>query len=509
MATLAPAARRPALRTLAVRWHQALALLGGLALLLWGGSGLLHPIMTSFGPQQAVFLPPERPIDLTGIRPLPETLAAAGIAEARAIRVAPGPSEALLQVTTDPDQPRRWFRLADGAELPGHDREQAVFLARHWMGLPDTPVRSVTWVDRFSADYPAVNRLLPVWLVTFDRPDNLAVHIHTETGAVAAVTNDWKSRLQRWFQWLHTWSFLPREAEWVRVLLIALLVGSLAALALTGTLMLALIRRQRRAPGSRGWHRIAGYALALPLLMFSTSGLFHLVHYGWDEPTRTLTLSPPIRLAANDFGLHDQWATITDGLAVTGVSLVEAADGTKLYRLALAPDRRGAPSTPAAIRNARFDGIQPTGPALYLDARTGLPWAPGDRELALQLGERFTAMPRSAIRHAELVTRFGPAYDFRNKRLPVWRLDYGPPVNATIFVDTAAGVLADRTPDSARPERWSFSMLHKWNFLFPLGRNAQNAVVSLAVIAAIGFMAALGLSMDLKRRRARRGRSAG
>ncbi|MFN3370647.1 MAG: PepSY domain-containing protein [Sphingomonadaceae bacterium] len=506
---LAPPARRPALRALAIRWHQALALLGGLALLLWGGSGLLHPIISTFGPQQAVFLPPERPIDLSGIRPIPETLAAAGIAEARAIRIAPGPSSALLQVTTDPDRPRRWFRLEDGAELPGHDRAQAIFLARHWMALPDTPVRSVTWVDRFSADYPAVNRLLPVWLVTFDRPDNLAVRIHTETGAVAAVTNGWKTTLQRAFQWLHSWSFLPREAEWVRILLIALLVGALLALVVTGTAMLALIRRTRRAPGRRGWHRIAGYALALPLLMFSTSGLFHLVQNGWAEPTRTLTLSPPLRLAPDDFGLHEQWATITDGLAVTGVSLVEAADGTRLYRIALAPDRSGAPATPQAIRNARFDGVQPTGSALYLDARTGLPWAPGDRELALQLGERFTGVPRSAIRHAELVTRFGPAYDFRNKRLPVWRLDYGPPVNATLFVDTATGVLADRTPDSAKAERWSFSMLHKWNFLFPLGRQAQNAIVSAAVLLSIGLMAGIGLSMELKRRRARRGRSAG
>jgi hypothetical protein len=295
----------------------------------------------------------------------------------------------------------------------------------------------------------------------------------------------------------------------VRILLITLFVGSLFALAVTGTLMLLLIRRRVRAPGSRGWHRIAGYALALPLLMFSASGLFHLIQYGWDEPTRTLTLSPPIRLGADDFGLHQQWASITDGLAVAGVSLVEAADGTKLYRLALAPDRNGGPATPQTIRNARFDGVQPTGPALYLDARTGLPWAPGDRELALQLGERFTGVPRTAIRHAALVTRFGPAYDFRNKRLPVWRLDYGAPVNATIFVDTATGVLADRTADAAKPERWSFSMLHKWNFLFPLGRGAQNAIVSAAVLLSIGLMAGLGLSLDLERRRVRRRRSAG
>ncbi len=504
--TAAPAPAKPRLnaRLTAIRWHQLLAILGGLALLLWGGSGLLHPIITTFGPQQAKFFPPEAPIDLAGIRPIPETLSAAGITSAQAIKVAPGPQGALLQVTETQDKPRRWFRLEDGAELVGHDSNQAIWLARHYMALPDTTVRSVEWVDRFSDDYPAVNRLLPVWKVRFDSPDNLEVLIYTETGAVAAISNDWKSRLQRAFQWVHTWSFVPREAEAARIGLIIALVGSLLALVLTGTAMLILIRRKVRAPGTRGWHRIAGYALALPLLMFTNSGLFHLIQYGWDQPTRTLTLAPALTPVAGDFGLHDQWTSITDGLAIAGVSLIQTNSGQQLYRLALAPDRKGGPATPAEIRNARFDGVQPTGPALYLDARTGQPWGPGDRELALQLGERVTGAPRSAIVKAEPVTRFGPAYDFRNKRLPVWQLDYGPPVNATLFVDTATGVLADRTDNSAKPERLSFSLLHKWNFLFPLGRNVQNAVVSAVVLASILLMALLGLQMDLKRRRGRR-----
>jgi hypothetical protein len=499
--TPAPGKGRATARLTAIRWHQLLAMLGGLALLLWGSSGLLHPIMTSFGPQQAAFFPPEAPIDLAGVRPIPETLAAAGIEQARSIKISAGPQGALLQVTVDQDQPRRWFRLEDGTELQGHDKAQAIFLARHYMGMPDTQVRRIEWVDRFSNEYPAVNRLLPVWKISFDRPDGLNVHVYTETNALAAVSNDWKSTLQTGFQWVHTWSFLPRNVEAVRIGLIALLVGSLFALAATGIAMLVLVRRKVRAPGTRGWHRIAGYALALPLLMFSSSGLFHLIENGWETPQRTLTFAPPLKPVAGDFRLHQQWTTIADGLSVSGVSLVQAADGRQLYRLALTPDRKGGPSTPDAIRNARFDGVQPTGPALYLDARTGQPWAPGDRELALQLGERITGVGRAAILKAEPVTRFGPAYDFRNKRLPVWQLDYGAPVNATIFVDTATGVLADRTENSTKPERWSFSLLHKWNFLFPLGRHVQNAVVSAVVVASILLMGIFGLQMDLKRRR--------
>ena len=495
--------QKPKWRIFAVRWHQLLALVGGVALLLWGLSGLLHPIMTTFGPQQALFFPPERPVDLYGSRPIDETLRKAGITKAAAVKVIVGETENLLQVTQTQDAPRRYFRLSDGTELPDHDKAHAVWLARHYAGDAQAPVRSVTMISAFSPDYPSVNRLLPVYLVQFDRPDNLAVHIYTETNAAAAFTNDFKRDLQSWFQWVHTWSWMPRNAEWVRVVLIATLVGSLLALAMTGTLMLILIRRKLRAPGTRGWHRISGYALALPLLMFSASGLLHLIQNGGTEPERTLALSPPIHVPESGFGLNEQWIDISEGLNVNGVSLVAAADGTLLYRLALAPDRSAGPGTPQAIRNARFDGAAVTGPAVYIEATTGLAWKPGDRDLALQMGERFTGIGREAVREAVLVTRFGGDYDFRNKRLPVWRLDYGAPVNASIFVDTATGVLADRADASGRAERWSFSMLHKWNFLFPLGRNTQNIIVSAAVVLCILLMGLLGLQMDLQRRRAR------
>ena len=107
----------------------------------------------------------------------------------------------------------------------------------------------------------------------------------------------------------------------------------------------------------------------------------------------------------------------------------------------------------------------------------------------------------------ELVTRFGPDYDFHNKRLPVWRVDYGAPVNASLFVDTGAGVLVDRVEDWEKPERLVFSFIHKWNFLFPIGRLGLNVVVGVFVIALIGFSAVLGLRMDLVRRLRGRGRS--
>jgi hypothetical protein len=523
----APGAGKSLWRARAVRCHQILAAFGGAALLVWGASGILHPIMTMFGPQPALLFPPQRALDLSAMPPLDETLAQAGIVQAEAVKIIVGENENLLQVTERADAPRRYFRLKDGSEIVDHDRTHALWLANYSMGLRNATVRSVETLTEFDDEYPAVNRLLPVYRIVFDRDDDLTVYIHTETNAVAAVTNAFKSGTQQWFQRLHTWSWMPREAEAARVVLIGALVGALFALAATGTAMLVSIRRKIRAPGVRGWHRIAGYALALPLLMFSTSGLFHLIQHGWEEPLRTLTLSPPIDIAEARFPIGAAWTEISRDLNVNGFSLVKSADGSLLYRLSLAPGAGAALASASehdhahpvehahgqthettmdarAIRNARFDGVEHTGPAVYVRAETGEVWADGDRELALQLGERFTGRSRDEIVSAEIVTRFGPAYDFRNKRLPIWRLDYGPPVNATVFVDTATGVLADKTPDAAKLEQWSFSVLHKWNFLSALGREAQNAVIVATVAGSMALMAGFGLRMDWKRRRAKR-----
>ena len=101
----------------------------------------------------------------------------------------------------------------------------------------------------------------------------------------------------------------------------------------------------------------------------------------------------------------------------------------------------------------------------------------------------------------ELVTRFGVDYDFRNKRLPVWRVDYGAPHNASVFVDTATGTFVDRLDNWQKPERYVFSLVHKWNFLFPIGRTGLNAVVGGFVIALILLMGVLGLQLYLKGRR--------
>lgn len=521
----------------AARWsntkHRWLALVGGISLLVWGLSGLTHIAMVLFGPQQTQFMPPTAPLTLAGAPPVSQTLAEAGITRAVAIRTVAGPSGSLLQVTTDPMAPRRYFDLQQGTELPGHDRVQAAFLARHFLN-DQRPIAAIDFQQEFDAEYPLVNRLLPVWRVRFAGDDQLTAYVHTETSSIAAVNNVTKTRLQTVFRYLHTWEWVPASMDWLRVMVVALMVGSLAALAVNGTMMLIAIRRKKRAPGSRGWHRGAGYVLALPLLMFSLSGLYHLIQSAIEPPVQHLRMADPIDLSGQRFPIAEQWDQLTAGLDVASVSLVEGANGRPLYRLGLAAptgkagmaehDHSGdekrssdpraghmmagdvpnpAPTTAQEIRNARFDGVQPTGPAYYIDAATGAAVPHGDREIARVIANRYLGASDAQIAGMKLITRFGAEYDFRNKRLPVWRVDYGAPHDASVFVDTATGTFVDRLENWQKPERTVFSMVHKWNFLFPIGRTGLNAVVGGIVIALIVLMGVLGLRMYLRGRRGR------
>ena len=533
-----------------LRWshskHSWLALLGGISLLVWGLSGLTHIAMVLFGPQQAVFMPPAATVALEGARPIAVTLAKHGIAEAVAVKTIAAPDGGVLwQVTGTNGTERRYFRPADGAEIPGGDRVQAEFIARHYLAT-DRAIASARLQTEFDADYPWINRLLPVWKLKFAGEDGLTAYVHTETSSLAAVNNTAKDRLQTVFRALHTWEWVPQGMDWLRVAVMGAMVGSLLALGLTGIAMLVAIRRKKRLPGARGWHRVAGYVLALPLIMFSVSGIWHLIQSALVPPQSNLAYGKPVNITSGKWPVEADWALIAKGRDIASVALVEGADGQPLYRIGLKPPKgqmgggehdhspakakpeNGSqhgtethdhaammaaqaaaqpPATDAALREARFAGIKADGPAIYLDAATGGVEPAGDKAIALAIARRFTGAPDAAVTGAELVTRFSHEYDFRNKRLPVWRIDYGAPVKASLFVDTGAGVLVDRVEDWEKPERLVFSFVHKWNFLFPIGRLGLNVVVGGFVIALIGFMAVLGLRMDLVRRIAGRKRA--
>ncbi|TRO96949.1 PepSY domain-containing protein [Glycocaulis profundi] len=425
--------------------HRAIARFAAVGAIVWGLSGLIHPVMMWTAPRPAVQAPPVLAADSAGAV-APGALA--GLDAARHVRLAPSEAGAYWSVMTEPARPRLALDAVTGAPAPEAARAHAVALARHYADLPDTDVAEARELTGFSLDYPEVNRLLPVWEVVFDTPRGLTVYVDTGSDRLAAVSDDRRRTLLRVFQTVHTLHFL-KPVEPLRLALITALTLLVIAVALSGAWTLL----KARGRGMRRWHRRAGLVLLPLVLAFPVSGLGRL----W-AGSSLIDAPPPL---AESFG----------AAALSGVP-----EGVFAHLAATAgPD--GPVWRAASGRQATYHAAE--GAPLALDE------AGRARQIAgVEAGE------------VEPVFGFTAEYGFTAKRLPVLRVasDSGP-----VFADPVDGLIAHALPgDAARAEAWTFSNLHKWSFANPIGARNRDMLMMLAV----GGIIALSLSgLWLSRRR--------
>lgn len=497
----------------AKKWHNRLAWLAFISLFIWALSGLLHPLMSWTGPKLAAFFPPKAQLPASLVSQVPEVLKRHQINQALLVKVVPSISGAVLQVTPDAFLPRRYFDLSSHQELANYDVAHAKWLARHYTGLADTEIKDVSFQTEFDHAYPWVNRLLPVYKVQFATPDNLTIYVHTETNAQAGLTNDYKTQVQTWFRALHTWNWLD-DFEYARVLLIGALMLVLVLMTLTGMAMVMTIKRSNKAGWQRNLHHLVAYAIWLPLLGFSGSGLYHLLHASLAQEHGGMRLSEP--LVWQDDELNQQALASKElDFMLNGLSLIRDPKGQLIYRLSLpnkaaptgghvhdgvkAKGKESHQHHQAPSRDAIYDGIAISDPALYISAATGQRIPFDDEKLVIAMASKQLGLPVEQLTSSQLITHFGLHYDFRNKRLPVWQLDYDSELGDKLFIDPATGILVDRLTDNARYEGYSFSFLHKWSFTNPfMERTTRDIIMSLVLGLAMLF-AGLGIVLKIRR----------
>lgn len=460
------------------RWHRRVGLLGCFGLLVWSLSGALHPLLSRYQLPPASFLPPAIEPPPAGAPPLAQILARAGIGRVSHARLVPLQTGAAWQVELPGAAGLRYFSAARGEEIPEGERRHAEFLARHYLGEPEAPVRSVERIERFGGEYAWVNRLLPVHRVAFDRPDGMRVFVETRSGLLGTLLDDRKALFNRLFVLVHTWR-LPGLPEPLRV---GLAGASLLAVLATPLLGLALwLARRGLAPGDPGrrWHRRLGLAVALMVLASGASGAWHL---GKGVVDRRAQRELPMR-AGQDLPAAALATTPLAGWPrpLLSVSLVES--GGRVHARLVEP----------------VDGAPPR--VLYLALATGPDAAPlEDLAFAGELAGRLAPECAEACdpARAQLVTRFGGEYGFVNKLLPVWRFEAG---DTRLYVHAETGALAARVSPADYAEGWSFARLHKWEWLDPLGRPVRDSLQILwALLSAATALLGIRLLAGGRRR---------
>lgn len=478
-----------------ISYHKILSWVGGVALLLFAISGIMHPVMSWTGPKGASFFPPQTIMQAELAANIPNVLEQNAINQVIMAKIVPSQQRTVLQVTEYNDKPRRYFNLGTGEELIGYDETHAIWLARYYTGIKNAEISDVTFQTAFDGAYPWVNRLLPVYKIQFDTEDNRTAFIYTELGALGNLTNDYKTTMQSIFGFLHTFNWL-NDYENPRVILMLLLLLTLFAIVLTGTLMVFMMK-SRKMPLKRKLHRLVSYIIWLPLLLFTFSGIYHLLQYSYVDSKRGLQLGESFKIDTKQFTDGVDWLANYSDVKLNGISIIEVDEGKLLYRLSIPQGRQAM----KIGRQQRFDGMPLEKPAIYFDVATGLESDITDKEMAIYYASKRVGLDSSLITGTHLVTHFSPNYDFRNKRLPVWQVSYNTEAGDKLFIDPASGILVDRLVNVEKYESYSFSFLHKWNFLSPfVGRMPRDIIIvivlSLSIIATI-----IGYIMLIARRK--------
>lgn len=430
--------------------HGRLAWIAGVAACLWAVTGLLHPVMTWTAPRPAVQTPPYNAALTEGLVAPGPALAAAGVSRADLVRLAAVHADRIWIA-------RSGGRIAavdavTGAPAKGVLARRAEQLARYYAGGTKEPLVSIREMHEFSLEYPAINRLLPVWRVEFGGPQRLAIYVDPMTDRLAAVTDARRRLFLTLFQNVHTLHFLS-PVEPLRKLVILILIGSALSMSVAGAVMLT---RRGAAKGVHGTHRLVGWAAAPIVMMFAATGLFHLFFGHAPPPVEPANFDVRVLAAVPQAGAAER--LVASAGAGDAVWRGETRNGAVYYDL--------------------------NGAALALDDAARARDVAGAREGAVTPVFTYT-----------------DEYGFALKRLPVLRV---ATAEGPVFVDPLEGLVAgDSLTGAARVEGWTFDRLHKFGLLNGFGKRNRD-YVSMAFAATVLTAAGLGLWLAWKRRRGRR-----
>lgn len=470
------------MRRLLYHWHPLIGMMVAVPILLWGLSGLTHPLMRLLRPPineaaltQTAFIPSD-------FSSMPTTvLAGAGITsvvDLQALHI--GSRTAWRALLLDGNQ--RYIDAATGQLDDTLGRQFAEQAARAYSNEKIAPIRSLRLVSTFDDEYGFINKILSVWRVEFVRPDHLRLFIATDNGQFISAVDDTRYTLTTIFGLLHTWNFLDSKNPW-RIALTVFFMSLLIIIGVTGMTLYALGWRARNRVPLRGWHRGIGLSVSFATLMFGVSGALHIL-----EKLRTIEPSAEIPkqvISLAMLNIAPDRILAASSLPVTAVNL-GMIDGVPAWRLSHHVSEQGS-----TLMNQHDHGAhtqkniahatdQVSWPASWVRAADAAIIKEGEARRARELAG-LMRLDVAVISAVNPVIRFSHDYDFINKRLPVVRVDLNDEYQSRYFIDAANGKLISHADNRFNFEEWTFRNLHKWHFADGLGLNGRDTLIALFV----------------------------
>jgi uncharacterized iron-regulated membrane protein len=475
-------------------WHRRLGLVTCFGILLWGLSGMSHPIMSRLQPKPAAFTAPTAALDLARTMSPQAVLACHRLTEVQRISTATLDDKTYFRVAVSADTPARYFSANDCQEHTAGDEAYARQLASHYTGRSASEITDVRFITRFDEEYLYVNRLLPVWRVEFSGPGQLRAFIDTDQARLSTLIDDTRHGLGTVFRLGHNWAFADKFPR-VQLTIMAAILGTALFSAISGITL--YIRRRRHSherlvnQPARRWHRRMGLLVALTTLTFAASGMFHLImsyrQQAMALPQQTATVEAATLTEEN-------WQRAASQPAHR-IDLVHAQDGVHWLLRNDLPPSRVAILSHGNHHAAAHKSAAPL--LLQADARSADD-SPADLfAVAKNQAAVYAGLPVHSATQTELVTRFGGEYGFIFKRLPVVKVQFAGPGNPRYYIEPATGALAAQISDVDATEGKTFAYLHKWTWL-DANKELRDILMMLFALGNV-IVALLGLWLFSRR----------
>ncbi|CAD0003022.1 PepSY-associated TM helix domain-containing protein [Flavobacterium chungangense] len=506
------------------KWHRVIGLITIIPVIFWTLSGLMHPFMAHFfKPEIAHDKLEQQTIDKNQLHfSIQEVLKQNFINDFKNFRIVQFNNATYYQVKMIPGD-LLYFDASNAKKLENGDQKYAEWLSRYFLDDQKSTVKKSEIVTEFTSQYKYVNRYLPVYKLSFDRPDTMEVYVETSSGKLAT----YNPASRQWFIWFfdtfHNWSFVDAISNnSVRIITMIFLLSIIGFSALSGILIYGLLWKQFKRTdsvqpkkGIRKYHRQIGIWVSLFTLTFAFSGAYHATTK-WTPYTLSQMVYEPtfetkeIPVANNVINLD--WSRFQN------MSIITLND-TTYYRCQLVEKQTKRFKKPKADSKWNKSEDQKS-EVVYINATTNKISPNLDLEYAEFLAYYFTdGAPKASccemidtseddsqpsfenikLLESKVLTDFeSREYGFVNKRLPVIKLAYDTPEKTTYFIETSTSRLAAVVKNADKVEGYSFAIFHKFLFMDWAGKNIRDLTMVLAALTIL-IVSILGFILFLKK----------
>ncbi|HEY6142852.1 MAG TPA: PepSY-associated TM helix domain-containing protein, partial [Flavobacterium sp.] len=505
-------------------WHRTIGIITIIPVIFWTLSGLMHPFMAHFFKPTITNERLEiKPIDKSQLTlSIQQVLEKNKITLFRNFRIVSFDNTTFYQVKTA-DNELLYFNTLDSKKLENGDQKYAHWLSRYFLDDQKSAINKTDLLTEFTSQYKYINRYLPVYKTTFNRPDGMEVYVETASSKLATYNPKSRQAFIWFFDTFHNWAFVDAISNnSIRIVVMFLFLSIIFFSALSGIVIYGLFWKQFKKTdsltpkkGLRKYHRQIGIWVSVFTLTFAFSGAYHATTK-WKPYTLDKMVYEPI-FETKDIPTPNNTLAL-DWNRLENTSIIALNDSV-YYRcqLAVTKSKFDAPKTDSKSKWDKKEN--PKSEILYINAATNKVIPNLDLEYAKFLAYYFNdtgskapccemdSNPKSnpslenvPLLETKIITEFeSREYGFANKRLPVVKLAYDTPEKITYFIETSTSRLAAVIENADVTEGYSFAIFHKFLFMDWAGKNVRDMSMVLAALIIL-VVSVLGLILFLKKK---------